>query len=204
MSKESLRKDTINKRNILAEEIKKQYDGLIFEALVNTDIYKEAEKIFIYISFGSEVDTKEIIKHSLANNKEIYVPKTDKNNKEMVAVKIHSLNTLIVDKWGILEPKDVDKDKISNDFDLIIMPGVVFDKQGNRIGYGAGYYDKYICKQNLNTTMLALAYEMQIIENINSEAHDVKVDYILSEKELRKIQKKYLHLMDVVYNKNNK
>ena len=86
------------------------------------------------------------INYAISDNKDIYVPKTDKVNKEMLAIKINSLNNMNVDKLGILEPKYVDKSKIGDKFDLIIMPGVAFDKNGNRIGYGGGYYDKYISK----------------------------------------------------------
>lgn len=143
---------------------------------------KKSKKIFTYISFGSEVDTKKFINYAISDNKDIYVPKTDKVNKEMLAIKINSLNNMNVDKLGILEPKHVDKSKIGDKFDLIIMPGVAFDKNGNRIGYGGGYYDKYISKINDKCVKLALAYELQIVENIKSEIHDIKVDFIITNK----------------------
>lgn len=180
MEKNIIRRETINKRNELTLEIKNKYDGLIFNKVINSDIYKSSKSIFIYISFGSEVYTKEIIKYALNDGKDIYVPKTDKLNKEMKAIRIHNLDNMIVDKWGILEPKDVDKNKIGKDFDLIIMPGVAFDRNGNRIGYGGGYYDKYISSINYKSIKLALAYDFQILNNIESEEHDIKVDFIIT------------------------
>ena len=141
MDKNILRREAINRRNELSLEIKSKYDNLILKKVIDSDIYKNSESIFIYVSFGSEVDTKEIINYALMDNKKIYVPKTDKSKKEMKAIRIHSLDKMIVDKWGILEPIDVDKNKFGEKFDLIIMPGVVFDRSGNRIGYGGGYYD---------------------------------------------------------------
>ena len=93
-------------------ENKYQYDKVIFKKLINSDIYKKSKKIFTYVSFGSEVDTKKFINYAISDNKDIYVPKTDKINKEMLAIRINSLDNMIVDKWGILEPKDVDKIKL--------------------------------------------------------------------------------------------
>ena len=112
MEKIKIREEVIKKRNYLSLEVKKNYDELIFKQLINSDIYNKAKKIFTYVSFGSEVDTKKFIKYALNDNKEIYVPKTDKVNKEMVAININSLNNMSVDNWGILEPKIVEKNKI--------------------------------------------------------------------------------------------
>ena len=171
MDKNILRKEILESRNYLELDNKSKYDKVIFEKLINSDIYKRSKKIFTYISFGSEVDTKKFINYAISDNKDIYVPKTDKVNKEMLAIKINSLNNM-----------NVDKSKIGDKFDLIIMPGVAFDKNGNRIGYGGGYYDKYISKINDKCVKLALAYELQIVENIKSEIHDIKVDFIITNK----------------------
>ena len=169
--------------------LKKEYDSIIFKRLINSDTYKNANKIFTYISFGSEVDTKEFIKYALSDNKEIYVPKTDKGKREMVAMKINSLDNMGVDKWGILEPKTVEEDKIGEEFDLIIMPGVAFDRSGNRVGYGGGYYDKFLSEINSDIPTIALAYDIQILEEVPSEKHDIKVHMVITEKETIKCLK---------------
>lgn len=180
MDKNILRKEILEKRNRLELENKYEYDKVIFQKLINSDIYKKSKKIFTYVSFGSEVDTKKFINYAISDNKDIYVPKTDKVNKEMLAIKINSLNNMDVDKWGILEPKDVDKSKVGDNFDLIIMPGVAFDINGNRIGYGGGYYDKYISAIKCKSVKLALAYDFQVINKIESEEHDINVDCIIT------------------------
>ncbi|WP_304681279.1 5-formyltetrahydrofolate cyclo-ligase [uncultured Clostridium sp.] len=183
MYKKVIREDIIKKRDNLSLDIKIEYDISIFNKLINSEAYKNSNKIFTYISFGNEIDTKEFIKYALNDGKEIYVPKTDKVNKEMMAVRIHSLDNMIEDNWGILEPKYIDEEKICEDFDLIIIPGLAFDRNGNRIGYGGGYYDKYFSKiKNINNKV-ALAYDFQILDNIQSEIHDIKVDYIISNNE---------------------
>lgn len=187
LNKKNIREEIIDKRNNLILDIKQNYDSLIFEEIINSEIYKKSKKIFTYISFGSEVDTIKLINYSFSNNKEVYVPKTNKQTKDMIALKIHNFNNMSVDKWGIIEPKSVDKANIGTDFDLIIMPGIAFDKQGNRIGYGGGYYDKYISKLNNASNLLALAYDFQIIQDIESESHDIKVDFILTNKGFIKV-----------------
>lgn len=187
MDKKNIREEIINKRNELSLEIKTQYDMTIFSELINCEFYKKAKKIFTYVSFGSEIDTIKFIKYALNDNKEIYVPKTDKTKKEMVAIRINSLDNMSVDNWGILEPKSVDKNKIGKDFDLILMPGLAFDRKGNRIGYGGGYYDKYLSQLKETSNKIVLAYDFQIVNNIENEPHDIKVNYIITNNESIKI-----------------
>ena len=182
MDKNLVRKKILELRCNIKDEEKIEWDQLIFASLVKSDFFIKAKKIFIYVSYKNEVDTKKIIQYSLKNKKEIYVPKTYLNEKNMKAIKINSLDELIVDNYGILEPKYVDKNNIGDNFDLIIMPGVAFDRCGNRIGYGGGYYDKYISKLNYNVLKIALAYHFQITDSIKAECHDINVDYIITNK----------------------
>ena len=189
MDKKIVRKEVLHTRNNMSNELRKLKDKLIYDLFTNSDLYKKAKDIFIYVSFGSEVSTHEIINKALRDKKNIYVPKTDINKKEMIAVKIHSFTELNVDNYGILEPISVDKEKIASDFDTIVMPGVAFDKEGNRIGYGGGYYDKYLEKNIFKAKKIALAYEEQILEKIETDYHDIKVDFIINTK---KIIKKYM------------
>ena len=182
MDKKSIRKKILDIRENIKEDTKSELDKLIFNYLINNEIYKNAKRIFIYVSYKNEVDTKNIIRYSLSEKKQIYVPKTFKEEKSMKAININSLDELIVDNYSILEPKVVDKNHKEVEFDLIIMPAVSFDKKGNRIGYGAGYYDRYISKLDYDIIKIGLAYDFQIVHNIDSEEHDVKVDYIITNK----------------------
>ena len=186
MEKKLVRKEILNMRNNMSNEKRILKDKLIYNLFINSDLYKKAKDIFIYVSFGSEVNTHEIIKKAIIDKKNIYVPKIDMKKKEMIAVKIHSITELNVNNYGILEPINVDKDKIANDFDIIVMPGVAFDENGNRIGYGGGYYDKYLEKNIFKAKKVALAYEEQILERIESDFHDIKVDFIINTKKIIK------------------
>lgn len=187
MDKKYIRKQILNIRNSILDNERKKWDSKILEFLINSDIYKNSTEIFIYVSYNSEVDTKNIIKKALEDNKRIYVPKVDLKHKTMDALNINSLDELSVNNYGILEPKSVDKTKFPNKLDLIIMPGVAFDRKGNRIGYGGGYYDKFISKITYIVNKVALAYEIQIATSIQSEEHDINPDYIITNKEVIKV-----------------
>lgn len=186
MDKKTLRKEMIQKRDNLDFKIKSLKDLAIKENLMNLEQFKKANNIFIYIGYGSEIDTYKYIKEFLSMGKNIYVPKTNIEEKTMEAVQINSLDNLVKDKYGILEPNSfenkIDKDKI----DLVILPGVVFDRQGGRIGYGGGYYDKYLMNMDKGIFKVALCYEFQLIDEVPSEPHDIKADFIITEKPLAK------------------
>ena len=185
--KKDLRNIILNKRNSIDNNTKEEMDREIFNRLINLDLYKEAKNIFIYLSFGSEIDTNPIIDRVLEDGKEVYIPKIYKSNKEMKAIRLNSFEDLEENSMGILEPKDdsnfIDKENI----DLIIVPGAVFDLEGNRIGYGGGYYDRFLSNIKDKRNKVALAYDLQIVENIEAEEHDIKVDYIITNYRINKI-----------------
>ena len=185
--KKDLRKIILNKRNSIDNNTKEEMDREIFNKLINLDLYKEAKNIFIYLSFGSEIDTKPIIDRALEEGKEVYIPNVYKINKEMRAIRLNTFEDLEKNSMGILEPKDdfnfIAKEKI----DLIIVPGAVFDFKGNRIGYGGGYYDRFLSNIKDKRNKIVLAYNLQIVDNIEAEEHDIKVDYIITNSRINKI-----------------
>lgn len=184
-SKKILRKEILDKRNSMNLNIKKELDNIIFNKFYESSYYKSANKIFIYVSYGSEIDTKKIINKSLDEGKRIFIPRTEYKAKLMDAVEIRSLYDLKEEKHGILEPS-IDKEAIDpNELDLIVVPGVAFDKSGGRMGYGGGYYDRYFKKISYENSVkikkVALAYCLQILEKVPMDKFDVPIDYILSE-----------------------
>lgn len=180
-NKKNIRKSIIAKRDLKKEE-NSLNDSKIFNNLISLNSYKRAKKVFVYIGFGSEINTKSLIEIMLKEGKEVFVPKV--LEEEMIALKITSLNNLIESKFKILEPVGEKSDIDGKEFDLIIMPGVAFDRSGNRIGYGKGYYDKYLKDVKSDIKKIALAYELQLIEEIETEEHDLKVDSIITENEI--------------------
>lgn len=182
--KKEIRKRILKLREELDVNNKEIADNLIKSTLLGTSYYKSAKKIFIYVSYKNEVDTKEIIKKAISDGKEIYIPRTEIETKHMEAIKITSLDNLLENKYGILEPRLEEKFIDPNELDLIIVPGVGFDKYGGRIGYGAGYYDRYFKRiRNRNMKKIALAYDFQIIDKVPMDEYDEKMDGLITEKE---------------------
>ena len=185
--KKALRKEILTKRSILDAVEKEEKDRKILDRFYDSNYYREAKNIFIYISYDSEINTKGIINKALMDNKKIYVPRTEFKTRLMDAVEITSLDNLIESEYGILEPSVEEPHIDPNEIDLIVVPGVAFDRNGGRMGYGAGFYDRYfkkISKDNMKKVIkLALAYDFQILEKIPMNEQDVPVNYIITEKE---------------------
>lgn len=176
MNKLELRKIYLGKR---AEfNGRKEADEKIFQKLV--DACSNFSSVFTYINFKDEVNTTCFIKNMLDNGKRIFVPVCNTENCTMQAVEISSLNDLKPNKYGILEPETeffVNKIK----FDAVIFPGAVFDINGNRIGYGKGYYDKFISSLEYTTKKIGICYDFQLLHSIPNDKHDIKMDSIITD-----------------------
>jgi len=160
-----------DKRN--TESHSRKIMGLLF----SLKEYKEAKTVLFYLSKGSEVQTKEMIKKTL-KDKEICLPVTDKLSHNIVICRFNGFDGLHQGAYGILEPKDLQIVDLF-EIDLVIIPGIAFDRTGARIGHGKGYYDKLL--KNLGIPKIALAFSSQIVEEIPREDHDVDVDKIITE-----------------------
>ena len=184
MNKKILRKELMKKRDALTLNEIKDYSEKIAENLYNTSIYKESENIFIFVSYKSEVNTHNIIKHSIAEGKKIYVPVTDSVTKTMKASRLRDFSQLKEGYMHILEPaEEYIEITDSNVLDLVIVPGLLFDKNGYRIGYGGGFYDKFFASLERDVKKLGIGYDFQFTSgNIEHDDFDIPVDYFLSEK----------------------
>lgn len=184
MDKGDLRKEIKAKRGGMDKDTKLVYDEKIKKALLESDVYKNSKAIFIYVSMDSEINTLEIIKEVLSSGKRVAVPKVipvSLKKRYMKALKIDSMLELNESgAFGILEPSYECED-ISGEVDLVIVPGLAFDLEGNRLGYGGGYYDRFLSKYP-NSKKIALCYDFQILKEIPHEFFDEKVDLIISEK----------------------
>ncbi|WP_051309163.1 5-formyltetrahydrofolate cyclo-ligase [Desulfogranum japonicum] len=185
MSKERLRKDILLLRDNLSPLEQEQKSRRINNILFSSQPYIQAESVFTYLHFRSEVQTSMLVEKILLDNKRLYVPKVDPVEHTMEAVEITDpVKDLTIGYMGIAEPgKDVGKTADSHGelMDLIVVPGAVFDIKGNRIGYGGGFYDKFFSKHSGKTFRLALAYDLQIVSSIPVETHDVPMDCLVSE-----------------------
>ncbi|MCJ0919072.1 5-formyltetrahydrofolate cyclo-ligase [Mammaliicoccus sciuri] len=174
-NKKNLRKEILNLMRNQDISQKEQYDLNLKEQLFKHNNFKQANSIAIVMSMDHEVNTIPIIEHLLNIGKKVFVPRTNYEMKQMEFQRILDLNSIAIDQKGI---KYVNQEtEISDDIDLIIVPGVVFNQAGYRIGYGGGYYDKYLSRYNGHT--ISLLYPFQI-RNFDAESHDIPVDEMLT------------------------
>ena len=176
MTKELLRKEKLLMRKNIKNKGYK--DAIILNTLISQQFYKNARTIMTYISYNSEVDTHKLIEKILLDKKILYAPKCT-SKTEMEARCFKSFSDLQVGAYGILEPSG----KLATDFDLIIVPGVAFNESSHRIGYGAGYYDRFL--KGKKAVTVGLFYEIQKCE-FESDPHDLSLDYIITEKAIYK------------------
>lgn len=175
MDKKELRKKYTKVRADV--EDKEGKDRLIRKNLRELEIYKKAKSVFVFISYKSEVDTRGIIEDILADGKKLLVPLV--KGSEMIAVEVKGIDDLEPNKMGILEPKS---GKEVTDVDLTITPGLAFDKDGYRLGYGGGYYDKFFAK--VDTVRMGIGYSDQYVESLVHEDYDKALEYLLTEEGL--------------------
>ncbi|MFX0548607.1 5-formyltetrahydrofolate cyclo-ligase [Hathewaya histolytica] len=178
-NKKDIRNYIYNLRDNMKEEEKDLWDESIEKKLTTHPLYEVSSTIFIYVSFRGEVYTHNIIKNALQKNIKICVPKINKQEKIMEAYYINSMEDLEEGYFKVLEPKEYCKRTNNEDIDLIVSPGVAFDKEGGRVGYGGGFYDRFIGSLSKEIPVIALAYKFQILDKVILEDTDKKVDEIL-------------------------
>ena len=175
-SKKDIRKRVLEKRNCITDKEWEDKSRLICEKVVTHPFFLQADAIYCYVDYRSEAGTRRIIEKAWKLGKKVAVPKV--LGDEMEFYYIQSYEDLEEGYKGIREPKQTN---VAYDEDvLVIMPGAAFDKTCNRIGYGKGYYDKYLQAQP-NYKTIAIAFELQMVESIPTEAHDICPDIIITE-----------------------
>jgi len=177
-TKEEIRRLIKEKRDNLNKNQKQEYNHKLYKRIKEDSLFINAKNILFYVSFKNEADTKQLIGDNFAE-KNIFVPKVNGNSIEIY--KIDSFDDLEQGAFGILEPKQNTQKTNAEDIDLAFIPGVAFDSNGHRIGFGKGYYD--ILNKQLSCQKVGLAYNFQIVNNIPAESHDVPVDFIFTDSE---------------------
>ena len=175
MDKNELRRAIrARKRAMTEEEIVSRSEKLA-EAFLTSDAYKNAKTIYGYLPYNQEVRTVPMLEQALRDGKRVAVPKC--YGDEMRFIFLEDLTK--VEKGYANIPEPIEDGPIADDETaLVLMPGLAFDPQGHRIGYGGGFYDKFLSAEPNHPT-LALCYEFQMLPHLETEAHDIPVDYVL-------------------------
>ena len=178
--KDKLRKKILDARFALTPDVRRAKSREIEQRLFNLPEFKSAALVMFYASFQSEVETHGMIRRALAEGKRVVLPRV--KGKELELLEIGNFDgDVSPGAWGIPEP-DQGKPVDIKDIGLIVVPGAVFDERGNRVGYGAGFYDKLLPHYRGMTA--ALAFELQVEPQVPADAHDVPVKKIVTEKRI--------------------
>lgn len=153
----------------------------IFEKLITVPEFKRADRIYTYVSMDNEIDTIMLIDYSLSIEKRVFVPRV--SGKDMEFYEISDISELNPGYMGIYEPDINGKEPDYSRTGFMCMPGLAFDKSYNRIGYGGGFYDRYLSVEN-KLYKAALAYEAQLLESIPAQDGDVRPDMIVTEESI--------------------
>jgi 5-formyltetrahydrofolate cyclo-ligase len=153
----------------------------IWERLSVLPEFAEAARVLVYVSKGPEVDTHGLIQQLLAMGRQVCVPCFDAQRQRYVASALHDFQSdLAAGKFGILEPGHAAVRPVAVDqIDTALVPGLAFDERGNRLGRGMGYFDSIL--KEIRGAKIALAYDFQVLHGVPVEAHDARVDFIVTE-----------------------
>lgn len=202
--KSEIRTEFLKKRKELPKEQCRADSIVIAKRVLSLKQVQKAETIFLYASYKNEVGTKKLIQKLLSMKKKVALPRV--REKEMDFFLIRSWEELVLGYQEILEPDGAGQIVVPTKEDVMLLPGVVFDRKGNRIGYGGGYYDKYLEQHKDNLPcLIGIAYEMQMFSDIiPTEPQDKSLDFVVTEKKVRKTKRNFkafawiIDILDIV------
>lgn len=184
--KNQLRTQYKSIRNLLTPEQVHQNSEQIIQTLLNLPEWKNAKIVMCYLSFQNEVDTYPLYREGWNQGKTMLIPICQAKGSIMKMSILTSMNTLIKNRYGIDElPLPLQQIVSPETIDLCILPGIAFDRLGNRIGFGAGYYDRYLPKLRENVPLIALAHHCQIHSGtLPTDCYDLPVHKIITEQQI--------------------
>ena len=167
-------RSSVNNADVLSNDI--------CRSIVESDFYKNADQVLVYWPTGSEVDTRIIVDRALSDNKRVALPKCSDRNGNMRFYYIGSTQNLSEGMFGIMEPDQSQEATEFTEYTLCIVPALSFDKDGYRLGYGKGYYDRFLIK--FGGISAGICYDACLSDILPRNEFDVKVDYLITDKKI--------------------
>ena len=160
-------------------------------AVIELPEFARARTIMAYMTIPNETDTGEIILAAWNQGKTILVPVVSAEPRQILAVELRSLEAgLKVSPYGILEP-DCSDPWPADQIDLVIVPALAFDRLGNRLGRGGGFYDRFLAQENMHAVTCGLAFHEQLLDEIPTDHHDQPVDLLVTDREVLRFEKRF-------------
>jgi 5-formyltetrahydrofolate cyclo-ligase len=181
--KQSLREKILKDRGLISESVWEKHSKQITESLLAEKFYNQASIAHTYLSMNDrrEVSTDLLLERLLSSDKRVVVPITNFDTNTLSHAEIHSTSDLKKNKWGVREPVGSGKFDVG-ELDLVIVPMVAADRNGNRLGYGKGFYDQFLSK--INAKKVGLVFSDFLYDDIPTEKFDEKLDVIITEEEM--------------------
>lgn len=183
MEKKEIRKQYKILRNKMSEMEVKEKSDRICQNIISSNLFQQAERILAYAPLGNEVDIRPVIEEGWRQEKRIAFPKVFGDT--MRYFEVSSFSQLKEGTFHVMEPVETNPVDWKNA--LVLVPGVAFDRQGNRMGYGKGYYDRFF-EENQVVLKAGVAYELQVADQLPTEENDLPVEYLVTEKGVWKRQ----------------
>lgn len=184
--KQTIRKTILAQREQLPAETRAEYNAAITERLLQLPEYREADTVLGYMNFGAEFASEFWVERALAEGKRLALPKVNRHTNHLDLYWVDDPeNQLAAGLWGIREPVVERCERLNNpdEVEFALLPGVAFTRNGARLGYGGGFYDKLLASMTQRPVLVAAAFALQIVESLPQEATDIKVEWIMTEQE---------------------
>ncbi|MBR4878961.1 MAG: 5-formyltetrahydrofolate cyclo-ligase [Clostridia bacterium] len=185
ISKSEIRRINKDKRKAMTKEEVAEKSALAQHAFLESELYKNASQIMLYMPLGNEIGTDEMLKAAFNDDKKVVLPVTNGETGEITPYLITKDTQFAVGAFKVKEPVNAQIADVTKT-DVIIVPGIAYDRKGARVGFGKGCYDMLLCKSD--AIKIGYCYEYQICEGIEDEAHDMRMDHLLTEKGITSIK----------------
>jgi 5-formyltetrahydrofolate cyclo-ligase len=185
--KQVIRKNILARREALPADQRQVLSRTIIERIIAMPEYQRARMVLAYMNFGSEFGGALCAAQVLKDGKHLLLPRVNRASRELELYRVDNLETQLEQgSWGIAEPVPERCERLNqlNAVEFALLPGVAFARDGARLGYGGGFYDKLLARMKPHPVLVAAAFALQIVPEVAQEITDVKVDWIVTEHEL--------------------
>lgn len=182
LTKKEIREFNKAARSKMSQSEVSAKSALIAKTFLESELYKKAQRIMLYMPLGNEVDTLGIIKAAFSAGKNVAFPVTEKTSGIITPYYAKPDTLFEKGSFSIMEPQSAATADVSK-LDVVLVPGIAFDKNGNRVGFGKGCYDMFF--KEVDAVKVGVCYDFQICEEIPADEHDIKMDFLLTESGLK-------------------